>query len=403
MNKTLKISVLIPSRNRLELMKTTIETVRRQNYDNWEIIVSDNASDEDYESYIKSLDDDRIHYSRSHEFLSVTENWNRCLDAATGDYVIMLGDDDGLAPHYMTRMLELIKEFGNPDYIYHSAWHYIYPDAILTNPESRLIDVTPNSPWFADFDKPDILPKDKAENAARKALQMKSTYGFNMQYFLYATSFIKKLKQYGPLYQGPFPDFYAAQMTLLLGERSVIVPEPLVFIGISPKSYGFYFYNDKEDQGTDFLNSLSENKDVPETIMNTLLPGSNMNTSWLMSVSIVREKLKQQYPNLKLGIGRYRLLQIRNALQCDRAQKTSDHINTLWSQLNLQEKTIARILQIFLCCCRILPDSLNIALLRKIKLLPPERHIQENTETTGYNSLLTAFEAIKLDSPAPIQ
>jgi len=38
----MKFSVLIPTRNHLDLLSYAIETVRRQDYSDWEIIVSDN-------------------------------------------------------------------------------------------------------------------------------------------------------------------------------------------------------------------------------------------------------------------------------------------------------------------------------------------------------------------------
>ena len=44
---SIKFSVLLPTKNRLELLKSAIWSVREQNYDNWEIIVADNCSQED--------------------------------------------------------------------------------------------------------------------------------------------------------------------------------------------------------------------------------------------------------------------------------------------------------------------------------------------------------------------
>ena len=43
----MKFSVLLPTRNRLEYLRYAVETVRRQDYADWEIIVSDNCSEDD--------------------------------------------------------------------------------------------------------------------------------------------------------------------------------------------------------------------------------------------------------------------------------------------------------------------------------------------------------------------
>ncbi len=85
----MKFSVLLPTRNRLDLLSRAIETVRRQDYDNWEIIVSDNFSEENIASYIQLLGDSRIKYFRTDCFIPVTDNWNNALNNSMGDYIIV--------------------------------------------------------------------------------------------------------------------------------------------------------------------------------------------------------------------------------------------------------------------------------------------------------------------------
>jgi glycosyltransferase involved in cell wall biosynthesis len=78
-------SILLPTRDRLELLRNAVETVRLQNYDNWEIIISDNASSQDITGYVKKLGDQRVRYIRSKMILPVTENWNRAHDYSNGE------------------------------------------------------------------------------------------------------------------------------------------------------------------------------------------------------------------------------------------------------------------------------------------------------------------------------
>ena len=92
------ISFLLPTRDRLPYLKLAIETVRRQDNEDWEIVVADNASEEDVVAYVNSLEDSRILVRRAPEPVPVTENWNAALEMSSGDYVLMLGDDDGLLP-----------------------------------------------------------------------------------------------------------------------------------------------------------------------------------------------------------------------------------------------------------------------------------------------------------------
>lgn len=311
----IKISILLPTRNRLDLTKTAIETVLRQNYQNWEIVLADNHSQDDYAGYVSSINDERIVYTRSDSFVSVTKNWNRALRYSTGDYVAMLGDDDGLTPDYIQCMLSLIEKFGSFDFVYHGAYHYLYPNALSHHPESKLTDVTVYSRILQGIIVPKLLSKKDAHWAARCALNMKVVYAFNMQHFLFRKQFIADVEQYGPFFQGPFPDYYAANMSMFLGRKIILYPKPLTIIGISPKSYGNYHYNREEKKGTDFLNADEQDNNATQQVIRNLIPGLNINSSWLISVSLVKENLKHVLPKLKLGLQRYRLFQMHEMLQ----------------------------------------------------------------------------------------
>ena len=134
----MKFSVLLPTRNRLDLLSRAIETVRRQDYDDWEIIVSDNYSEENIADYILSLGDERIKYFRTDSFIPVTDNWNNAIEKSDGDYVIMLGDDDGLMTGYFSTLIGLIEKFNSPDFIYTNAFLYAYPGVLAGAPEGFL-------------------------------------------------------------------------------------------------------------------------------------------------------------------------------------------------------------------------------------------------------------------------
>src|SRR6266581_1418090 len=114
-------SILLPSRDRPELLGYAIESVRRQSLQDFEIVVSDNASETPYQHLIEGLGDERIRYLRVDPGVPVTENWNRALSLALGRYVVMLGDDDALAPGYLETMAEIIEAFAQPDAVHCAA------------------------------------------------------------------------------------------------------------------------------------------------------------------------------------------------------------------------------------------------------------------------------------------
>lgn len=303
----MKFSVLLPTRNRLELLSRAIETVRRQDYGNWEIIVSDNFSEEDVAGYIKSLGDSRIKYFRTDRFIPVTDNWNNALDNSEGDYVIMLGDDDCLMKGYFSFLSGLIEKFDALDFAYTSAFLYAYPDVLPSFPDGFLQTYGARR-IFQSASEPFWLERSEALAFANDSLNFRVTFDYNMQFSLVSRTLIEKLKRYGPFYQSPYPDYYASNAMMLKAEHILVVPQPLVTIGISPKSFGCYYFNDAENDGNKFLNNIPD-KEIADRLREVVLPGTTMNTSWLIAMETLAVNFGAEL-GIKVNYARYRLIQI---------------------------------------------------------------------------------------------
>lgn len=303
----MKFSVLIPTRNRLEFLSFAIDTVRRQDYEDWEIIISDNHSDQDIGTYIASLGDPRIKYFRMDRFIPVTDNWNNALARSDGDYVIMLGDDDCLMQHYFSTLSRIIANYDAPDLIYTSAYLYAYPGVMPRAPEGFLQCYNYQA-LFKASQNPFFLDRRTAIALASHSLNFRMRFDYNMQFSLVSRRLIRSLDQYGPFYQSPYPDYYASNAIMLKAERILIVPKPLVTIGISPKSFGFFYFNNQEHAGNYFLNNIPDTA-VAHQLEQVILPGADMNTSWLLAMEILSANFQQEM-NIKVNHGRYRFLQI---------------------------------------------------------------------------------------------
>jgi glycosyltransferase involved in cell wall biosynthesis len=89
------VSVAIPTYNRADsYLKEAVSSALDQTYKKIEIIVSDNCSTDNTESFIKSLPDPRIKYFKQGHNIGPINNYNFCLDRAKGDYFLLLHDDD---------------------------------------------------------------------------------------------------------------------------------------------------------------------------------------------------------------------------------------------------------------------------------------------------------------------
>jgi len=303
----MKFSVLLPTRNRLNLLTYAIETVRRQDYANWEIIVSDNFSEEDIEGYVRSLNDPRIKYFRTNSFVPVTDNWNNALEHSDGDYVVMLGDDDCLMKGYFSTLKKLIENFNGPDFVYTNAFLYAYPGVLPDSPNGFLRPYA-FAPFFKHAKEPFLLETSEARYLARQAMSFKMIYTYNMQHSLIRRSFINLLSSKGKFFQSPYPDYYATNVMMLEAKTILICPFPVVTVGISPKSFGYYFFNSKESDGYGFLNNLSIPKNM-EYLLDIILPGAQDRTSWLLSMEYIKNNYGSS-TQIKVNYSRYRYLQI---------------------------------------------------------------------------------------------
>lgn len=334
----MKFSVLLPTRNRLDYLKYAITSVLRQNYDNWEIIISDNASSENIEEYVHSLNEPRIIYSRSQEFLTVTQNWNRCLDLHTGDYVIMLGDDDFILKNYFAIASKLIQTFHQPDLIYTNAFLYAYPGVIPDFPKGI----------FQTFGSLNAMPKNDCPfwldlsfrlKLVQDLLRFKPVYGTNMQHALIHKALIEKIKRRDIFFYSPYPDFYAMNALFMEAERVLIYPKELVVIGITPKSHGYYFFNKKEQEGIDMLNIQEEMNAIPN-IQSHLIPVSgSMLTFWLGAMEMLKNHFPLEKHKLKLEYHLYRKYQIDHILRRYLHENVKHELKQLMKYFTIYEKT----------------------------------------------------------------
>ena len=300
-----RYSVLLPTRNRLEYLRGAVESVRRQDYDDYEIIISDNASEQPIEEFVQSLGDPRVRYLRSDEFLPVTKNWNRALDASTGEYVIMLGDDDGLMAGYFARMDALIERFDSPELIHTNGYLYAWPGAVQGSPAGY------TATWTYDLfhrRDPYVLDREVARRIVALTFDFVVGFGWNMQLSLVRRSLVDEMKRHGDFYQSPYPDYYATNALVMKSKRTVVCPDPVITVGITPASFGSYYFGGKEKAGVAFLNNVMPEE--KQRLSSVVLPGEEHNTSWLLSLEVLKRSLPEEMEPFRISYQRYRWLQL---------------------------------------------------------------------------------------------
>ncbi len=118
------ITVGIPTYNRASLLREAIESVLAQSYASFRLIVSDNGSEDDTASVVRSFDDQRIQYVRAQRNTGPLANFNRLIGLAETEYVVLLCDDDIMYPEYLRTVVDLMARHPSVGAV-HAAYHRI--------------------------------------------------------------------------------------------------------------------------------------------------------------------------------------------------------------------------------------------------------------------------------------
>ena len=104
-----KISIVIPTHDRDNLLKKAIQSVLNQTYKNIEIIVIDDASECDNKSVVENFDMSIIYYKfKTNQGGNICRNKGAKL--ATGGYIAYLDDDDTWHKDKLEKQLRLMQE-----------------------------------------------------------------------------------------------------------------------------------------------------------------------------------------------------------------------------------------------------------------------------------------------------
>ncbi len=117
------VSILIPTYEPTpEHLRAAIDSVLAQTFEDWELIVHDDASKTDVQAIVRPyLKDPRILFRQSPHRLGIGGNWNASIRQTTAPLVAYLFQDDLWEPAYLERSMEVFAK--NPDVGFTAADH----------------------------------------------------------------------------------------------------------------------------------------------------------------------------------------------------------------------------------------------------------------------------------------
>ena len=231
-----RFTVIIPQKNRAEYMEYTLRTCMIQDYPNFEVIVSDDCSDDNSVEVIERLckQDSRIKLFAHKQHLGMRDNFEFALSQVKPGYVMALGGDDGLVPGCITRMYQILTETKRKLLTWpHASYSYPHNNS---NGHSVFRVMRYKNTGVKFIKSSDFLRK-----IADTFLYMVDECPMFYIKGVVSTELVDRVKtrtKDGSFYYCPTPDGFSGVVLAGEVEDYVFTPEPLSIGGTTTKSQG---------------------------------------------------------------------------------------------------------------------------------------------------------------------
>jgi glycosyltransferase involved in cell wall biosynthesis len=138
-SEKLLVTIGLPVFNGERYVSSAIESLLGQDYQNLELVISDNASTDTTPEILEwwAQRDNRIRLFRNPENLGAAANFNRVLELAEGQYFRWAGYDDLLEPEMLTRCVTTLEATGDRCVL-------VYPQTMIIDDSGNEVDVYDN-------------------------------------------------------------------------------------------------------------------------------------------------------------------------------------------------------------------------------------------------------------------
>lgn len=243
MDQHIKFNVIIPTRERADVLVHCLRTVVAQDYKNLKIIVSDNFSQDQTKGVVDSFSDNRIQYINTGRRLSMSHNWEFALNHVVDGWVMFLGDDDGLYP-WALRALDTLIQAHDVEAVSSAFGRFRWPGHFSEFLQGRLLIPMSGSA---------IVKNSRVE--LERALFGKVSY-VTLPWLYHggaaSLALINRARdQSGRFFCSQIPDLYSAVALSSITGNYLFIRTPLVINGASKHSLGtasISSFSSKEDQ-----------------------------------------------------------------------------------------------------------------------------------------------------------
>lgn len=246
-----KYSILIPTYNKAKYLNFTLQSILNTDYSNFEVIISDDFSTDNTKEVLESVDDKRIKIIQPPCKLTQTKNYEFLLTHASGEWVTILGDDDGILPNFFSRIDNYLEKFSDIEAIHTKPAIYYWED-IEDLYGDRVCD------YQNYFEKPKLRDSKKSLLMSLAGLKFRTSLPMIYTTGLIKSSLMNKIKKKSNnfFFHSVIPDYYSMIAIMFETEKYLEINEPLFWVGVSKYSTGrgTKIYEDTTTQNYYFIN-----------------------------------------------------------------------------------------------------------------------------------------------------
>ncbi|WP_422040716.1 glycosyltransferase family 2 protein [Roseibium sp.] len=238
----MKISIIIPTRERAAYLGAAIQSALAIVDDNIEVIVSNNASSDHTEDVVEAFEDPRLLYIRTEKRISMRQNFQFALDRASGDYILFIGDDDAVLPGQFPA-LRTILETHRPDSLSWPRLTYRWPEDTSTKKFGRVLMTDGNT--FGAVRK--VGAREPKEALLSASVTWDDSFPALYHGIVSRACLDRLTLPQSEFFQSHVPDIYFSYLGLVEEVDHVHADHPFTLSGSSPASTGCSTRDQKND------------------------------------------------------------------------------------------------------------------------------------------------------------
>lgn len=105
------LDIMMPYYGDVATMQAAVHSILTQTDNRWRLTVIDDGTEPGVPEWFDTLNHHQVRYLRNEYNLGVTGNFQRCVDLAEHDYLVIMGCDDLMLPTYVTAIHDLLDRF----------------------------------------------------------------------------------------------------------------------------------------------------------------------------------------------------------------------------------------------------------------------------------------------------